>query len=176
MGMKPVSMNAVSSLINARTSVRVTINAKTDVMSVATIPAHVLIQKKMLILFDATDKEMKSTIAVSINVRLAIWTALHNAEENTKALWRSAHVRKRFKLKINNLIASKFETSLLVWMCYWMPMPSVWALMKFCAKIFLINHGTLKKSVLRWLICIIQICIMQLVCIENLGQKGYTLG
>ena len=70
--MKPVSMNAVSSLINARTSVRVTISAKTDVMSVATILAHVLIQKKMLILFDATDKEMKSTIAVSINVRLAI--------------------------------------------------------------------------------------------------------
>ena len=70
--MSHVSMSAASDLINARTSVHVTINAKTDVMSVATILAHVLIQKKMLILFDATDKEMKFTIAVSINVWLAI--------------------------------------------------------------------------------------------------------
>ena len=70
--MSPVSMNAVSSLINARTSVHVTINAKTDVMSVATIPALVPIQKKTLILFNASDKEMESTTIVSINARLVI--------------------------------------------------------------------------------------------------------
>ena len=70
--MKHVSMNAVSTLINARTSVHVTINAKTDVMSVATIPALVPIQKKTLILFNASDKEMESTTIVSINARLVI--------------------------------------------------------------------------------------------------------
>ena len=72
MEMKHVSMNAVSNLINARTSVHVTINAKTDVMSVATIPALVPIQKKTLILFNASDKEMESTTIVSINARLVI--------------------------------------------------------------------------------------------------------
>ena len=72
MEMSHVSLNAASSLINARTSVHATINAKTDVMSVATIPAHVLIQRKMLILFNAPDKEMKSTTAVSINAQSAI--------------------------------------------------------------------------------------------------------
>ena len=70
--MKHVSMNAVSNLINARTSVHVTINARMDVMSVTTIPAHVPIQKRMLTLFNASFAEMKSTTAVSINVQSAI--------------------------------------------------------------------------------------------------------
>ena len=70
--MSHVSMNAVSNLINARTSVHVTINAKMDVMSVATILAHVLIQKKMLILFNAPDKEMKSITIVSISAQSVI--------------------------------------------------------------------------------------------------------
>ena len=70
--MSHVSLNAASSLINARTSVHATINAKTDVMSVATIPALVPIQKKTLISFNASDKEMESTTIVSINARLVI--------------------------------------------------------------------------------------------------------
>ena len=70
--MKHVSMNAVSNLINAKTSVHVTINARMVVMSVTTIPAHVPIQKRMLTLFNASFAEMKSTTAVSINVQSAI--------------------------------------------------------------------------------------------------------
>ena len=67
-----MNMNAVSNLINAKTSVHVTINARMDVMSVTTIPAHVSIQKRMLTLFNASFAEMKSTTAVSINVQSAI--------------------------------------------------------------------------------------------------------
>ena len=70
--MSHVSMSAASDLINARTSVHVTINARMDVMSVTTIPAHVPIQKKMLILFNALDKEIKFTTAVSISAQSAI--------------------------------------------------------------------------------------------------------
>ena len=67
-----MNMNAVSNLINAKTSVHVTINARMDVMSVTTIPALVPIQKRMLTLFNASVVEMKSTTAVSVNVQSAI--------------------------------------------------------------------------------------------------------
>ena len=71
MEMSHVSMNAVSSSINVKISVHVIISVKMDVMIVVTIRVLALILKRTLTILNVLNKEMASTLPVSINARLA---------------------------------------------------------------------------------------------------------
>ena len=68
--MSRVSMNAVSSSINVKISVHAIINVKMDAMTAVTILVLVLILKRTLTTLNVPNKEMVSTLPVSINAQL----------------------------------------------------------------------------------------------------------
>ena len=70
MEMSHASMNAVSSSINVKISVHVIISVKMDAMTAVTIRVLVLIPKRTLITLNVLNKEMVSTLPVSINAQL----------------------------------------------------------------------------------------------------------
>ena len=70
MEMSRVSMNAVSSSINVKISVHAIISVKMDVMIAVTILVLALILKRTLTTLNVPNKEMVSTLPVSINAQL----------------------------------------------------------------------------------------------------------
>ena len=69
MEMSHVSMNAVSSSINVKISVHAIINVKMDAMTAVTILVLVLIPKRTVTTLNVLNKEIASTLPVSINAR-----------------------------------------------------------------------------------------------------------
>ena len=70
MEMSHASMNAVSSSISVKISVHAIISVKMDVMIAVTILVVVLILKRTLTTLNVPNKEMVSTLPVSINAQL----------------------------------------------------------------------------------------------------------